>query len=89
MRLSSVREATLLRANSLLSQEKNKKSYKTIQTEINKMSEIFGTDFEKRFYKNLFDEIEFKEMKSLLNNFISTTLADIYDYIEEIDEEDL
>ena len=30
-----------------------------------------------------------KEMKSLLNNFISTTLADIYDYIEEIDEEDL
>lgn len=67
MRLSSVREATLLRANSLLSQEKNKKSYKTIQTEINKMSEIFGTDFEKRFYKNLFDEIEFKEMKSLLN----------------------
>ena len=27
-----------------------------------------------------------KEMKSLLNNFISTTLADIYDYIEEIDD---
>lgn len=30
-----------------------------------------------------------KEMKSILNNFISCVLADIDDYIEEIDEEDL
>ena len=67
MRFTPIREATLLRANTLVSQEKNKKGNKTIQTEINKMSEIFGTDFDKKFYKNLFDEIEFKEMNSLLN----------------------
>ena len=39
MRFTPIREATLLRANTLVSQEKNKKGNKTIQTEINKMSE--------------------------------------------------
>lgn len=37
MRLAHIREAPLIRANLLLSQEKSKKSYKTIQPEITKV----------------------------------------------------
>ena len=67
MRLANVREAPLIRANYLLSQEKNKKGLKLIQPEINKMSEIFGVDFDKGLYKLLFEEIDFKDTKNLLN----------------------
>ena len=41
MRLANIREAPLIRVNYLLTQEKNKKGLKSIQPEINKMSEIF------------------------------------------------
>ena len=67
MRLANIREAPLIRANYLLSQEKNKKGLKSIQPEINKMSEIFGVDFDKGLYKLLFEEIDFKDVKNLLN----------------------
>lgn len=32
------------------------------------MSEIFGIEFDKHIYKNLFDEIDFRDLKSLLGN---------------------
>ena len=67
MRLANIREAPLIRVNYLLTQEKNKKGLKSIQPEINKMSEIFGMDFDKGLYKLLFEEIDFKDVKNLLN----------------------
>ncbi|MCQ2816357.1 MAG: DUF3819 domain-containing protein [archaeon] len=67
MKLTSLRDVPLLRANYLFSQEKGKKGYKSIQPEINKMSEFFGSDFEKRLYKSLFDEIDFEELKPIQN----------------------
>ena len=74
MRLANIREAPLIRANYLLSQEKNKKGLKSIQPEINKMSEIFGVDFDKGLYKLLFEEIDFKDVKNLLNTKNAKTL---------------
>ena len=65
MLLNNVLEASLIRANNLLSQEKNKKGLKNIQTEIDKMSGIFGNEFDKGLYKLLFDEIDFKYFKKL------------------------
>ena len=67
MRLANIREVPLIRVNYLLTQEKNKKGLKSIQPEINKMSEIFGMDFDKGLYKLLFEEIDFKDVKNLLN----------------------
>ena len=68
MLLNNVLEASLIRANNLLSQEKNKKGLKNIQTEIDKMSGIFGNEFDKGLYKLLFDEIDFKDLKNLINS---------------------
>ena len=67
MRLSNFREAPLIRAYLLINHEKNKKGFKSLQQEINKMAETFGPSFDKNFYKMLFDEIEFNDIKNFQN----------------------
>lgn len=68
MRLSYFKEAPLIRAHLLINQEKSKKGFKSIQPEISKMAETFGSEFDKGLHKSLFEEINFKEIKTLLNN---------------------
>ena len=55
-----------MRAYLLINQEKNKKNaFKSIQTEISKMSELFGLDFDRNLHLILFNDIDFKDPKSL------------------------
>ena len=68
MKLTNLKEAPLIRAYLLINQEKSKKGFKTIQPEINKMTEIFGPDFDKELHRILFDEIDFKEIKNVQNS---------------------
>ncbi len=67
MRLSNFREAPLMRAYLLINQEKSKRGFKSLQQEINKMTESYGPSFDKNLYKILFDEIEFQDIKSFQN----------------------
>ena len=67
MRLSNFREAPLIRAYLLINHEKSKKGFKSLQQEINKMTETFGPSFDKNLYKILFDEIEFNDIKNFQN----------------------
>ena len=65
MKISYIKEAPLLRAYFLINQEKNKKNqFKSIQTEISKMSEVFGTDFYRNLHLILFNDIDFKDQKT-------------------------
>ena len=65
MKISYIKEAPLLRAYFLINQEKNKKNqFKSIQTEITKMSEVFGTDFYRDLHLILFNDIDFKDQKT-------------------------
>ena len=88
MRLSNFREAPLLRASLLINQEKSKKGFKAIQPEINKMSEIFGSDFDRNLHKSLFDEIDFREVKTLLNSKSSKTLYFIQEFPQLLERGD-
>ena len=67
MKLSNFREAPLMRAYFLINQEKSKRGFKSLQQEINKMTESYGPSFDKNLYKILFDEIEFNDLKSFQN----------------------
>ena len=88
MRLSNYREAPLLRASLLINQEKSKKGFKAIQPEINKMSEIFGSEFDRSLHKSLFDEIDFREIKTLLNSKSSKTQYFIQEFPQFIERPD-
>lgn len=88
MRLSNIREAPLIHAYRLINPEKSKKSYKTIQPEINKMSETFGPNFDKALRQSLFDEIEFKEIKTLMNSKNNKTQFFIQDFPQFIERAD-
>ena len=65
MKISHIKEAPLLRAYLLINQEKNKKNaFKSIQTEISKMTELFGRDFDRKLHLILFNDIDFKDPKT-------------------------
>ena len=65
MKISYIKEAPLLRAYLLINQEKNKKNaFKSIQTEISKMSEVFGQDFDRNLHLILFNDIDFRDPKT-------------------------
>ena len=88
MRLSYFREAPLIRAHLLINQEKSKKGFKSIQPEINKMAEVFGPDFDKKLHKSLFEEINFKEIKTILNNKSGKGQYFIQEFPQFVDRED-
>ena len=67
MILTDIREAPLIRAYLMITQEKSKKGFKTIQSEINKMTKTFGNDFDKELHKMLINEIDFSNIKSFQN----------------------
>ena len=89
MKISHIKEAPLLRAYLLISQEKNKKNvFKSIQTEISKMSEFFGSDFDRNLHLILFNDIDFKDPKTFQktkDRKIEYFLQDFPQFIEKPD----
>ena len=67
MLLKNIQEASLIRANYLLSQEKTEEGIKTIKPELDSLSSLFGIEFDKGLYIILFDEADFKDSKTLFN----------------------
>ena len=88
MRLSNFREAPLIRAYLLINHEKNKKGFKSLQQEINKMTETFGPSFDKNFYKMLFDEIEFNDIKNFQNPKTGKILFFLQEFPQLIERQD-
>ena len=68
MLLKNIQEASLIRANYLLSQEKTDEGIKSIKPELDSLSNLFGIEFDKGLYIIMFDEIDFKDSKTLLNS---------------------
>ena len=89
MKISYIKEAPLLRAYLLINQEKNKKNaFKSIQTEISKMSEVFGSDFDRNLHLILFNDIDFKDPKTFQKSKdrkIEYFLQDFPQFIERPD----
>ena len=89
MKISYIKEAPLLRAYLLINQEKNKKNaFKSIQTEISKMSEVFGSDFDRNLHLILFNDIDFKDPKTFQktkDRKIEYFLQDFPQFIERPD----
>ena len=89
MKISYIKEAPLLRAYLLINQEKNKKNaFKSIQTEISKMSEVFGPDFDRNLHLILFNDIDFKDPKTFQktkDRKIEYFLQDFPQFIERPD----
>ena len=89
MKISYIKEAPLLRAYLLINQEKNKKNaFKSIQTEISKMSEAFGPDFDRNLHLILFNDIDFKDPKTFQKSKdrkIEYFLQDFPQFIERPD----
>ena len=67
MLLRNIQEASLIRANYLLSQEKTEEGIKLIKPELDSLSSLFGIEFDKGLYIILFDEADFKDSKTLFN----------------------
>ena len=89
MKISYIKEAPLLRAYLLINQEKNKKNaFKSIQTEISKMSEVFGQDFDRNLHLILFNDIDFRDPKTFQktkDRKIEYFLQDFPQFIERPD----
>ena len=89
MKISYIKEAPLLRAYLLINQEKNKKNvFKSIQTEISKMSELFCPDFDRSLHLILFNDIDFKDPKTFQktkDRKIEYFLQDFPQFIERPD----
>ena len=68
MLLRNIQEASLIRANYLLSQEKTEDGPKSVKTELDSLSTLFGIEFDKGLYIILFDDVDFKDPKSILNS---------------------
>ena len=68
MLLKNIQEASLIRANYLLSQERTEDAVKSIKPELDSLSNLLGIDFDKGLYIILFDEADFKDSKTILNS---------------------
>lgn len=88
MKISHIREAPLLRAYLLINQEKNKKVFKSIQPEIAKMSEIFGDNFDCNLHLTLFNDIDFKDLKSVQKPKDRKVQYFLQDFPQFIEKED-
>ena len=88
MILRSIQEAPLIWANDLFNQEKNKKPLKSIQQEIESLSQSFGKDFDKGLYVLLLDSIDFKDVKNLINSKNIKVQYFLDDFQKNINKED-
>ena len=67
MLLQNIQEASLIRANYILSQETSEDSINLCKTELNSLSKLLGIEFDKGIYTLIFDQVDFKDIKSFLN----------------------
>ena len=68
MLVQSILEASLIRANYILSQEATENSFNSFEAELNSLSKILGIEFDKGLYILIFDQIDFKEPRLFLNS---------------------
>ena len=68
MILQSIQEASLVRANYILSQEATENSLAQCITELDSLSKLLGIEFDKGIYILIFDQVDFKDRKSFLNS---------------------
>ena len=88
MKIPYIKEAPVLRAYLLISQEKNKKVFKSIQPEISKMSEIFGPEFDQNLHLILFNDIDFKDLKGLQKSKDRKIQYFLQDFPQFVERED-
>ena len=67
MLIQNIHEASLIRANYLLSQEKTENSLNFCSQELNSISKILGIEFDKGIYTLIFDQLDFKDPKQFKN----------------------
>ena len=68
MLLQNIQEASLIRANYILSQDASENSLNLCNTELNSLSKLLGIEFDKGLYILIFDQIDFKEPRLFLNS---------------------
>ena len=68
MLLQNIQEASLIRANYLLSLEKTEDSLQSAKSELNSLSNLLGIEFDKGIYILLLDQIDFKDSKIFTNS---------------------
>ena len=68
MLLQNIQEASLIRANYILSQEASENSLNLCNTELNSLSKLLGIEFDKGIYTLIFDQVDFKDPKIFLNS---------------------
>jgi len=68
MLLQNIQEASLIRTNFLLSQEKTEDGIKSIKPKLDSLSNLFGIEFDNGLYVILFEETDFRDSKALLNS---------------------
>ena len=68
MLLQNIQEASLIRANYILSQDASENSLNLCNTELNSLSKLLGIEFDKGIYTLIFDQVDFKDPKLFLNS---------------------
>ena len=68
MFLQNIQEASLIRANYILFQETSENSLNLCNTELNSLSKILGIEFDKGIYTLIFDQVDFKDPKVIMNS---------------------
>ena len=68
MLVQSIQEASLIRANYIISQEATENSINSLEEELNSLSKLLGIEFDKGLYTLIFDQIDFKDPRLFLNS---------------------
>ena len=68
MLVQSIQEASLIRANYIISQEATENSSNSLEEELNSLSKLLGIEFDKGLYTLIFDQIDFKDPRLFLNS---------------------
>ena len=68
MIIQNIQEASLIRANYLLSQEASEESFNLCTQELNSLSKLLGLEFDKGIYSLIFDQLDFKDPKLFMNS---------------------
>jgi hypothetical protein len=84
MLIQNIQEASLIRANYILSQVTNENTLKYCHQELNSLSKLLGYEFDKGIYSLIFDQVDFKDPK-----LFTSTNSFKYQYFLEIFPKDI
>ena len=68
MLIQNIQEASLIRANYLLSQAATEESFSLCHQELNSLSKLLGLEFDKGIYTLILDQLDFKDPKLFMNS---------------------